>query len=178
MLDFIPVQTDEEIDQLAKIADEIWHEYWPGTLSYTQVDYMVDKFQSIPALTLDIRENNYEYWLLKAHENIVGYTGGREETETNRYFISKVYLYDTERGKGYASRVIEHYQKICLERGLESMYLTVNKYNELGIRAYLAKGFDIVDSTVSSIGQGFVMDDFIMEKRLEEEQRGKKHASS
>jgi hypothetical protein len=46
------------------------------------------------------------------------------------------------------------------------MYLTVNKYNELAKRAYLAKGFVIVDATVQDIGHGFVMDDYIMEKAL------------
>jgi hypothetical protein len=47
------------------------------------------------------------------------------------------------------------------------MYLSVNKDNELGTRAYLGKGFKVVDSTVSDIGEGFVMDDYIMEKRLD-----------
>lgn len=165
-LDFVSVTTDEEIRQLAKIADVIWHEYWPGTLSYAQVDYMVEKFQSVGALTTDIRENGYEYWLLEAEGTVVGYTGGRVEAETDRYFISKIYLYENERGKGYASQVMAHYEELCRQRGLRALYLTVNKYNELGIRAYTAKGFEVIESAVSSIGQGFVMDDFIMEKAV------------
>ena len=165
-LEFIPTTSDADIALLAKIADEIWHEYWPGTLSYAQVDYMVEKFQSIPAITKAIREEGYDYWILKADGHIVGYTGGCVELDSKRYFISKVYLYDTERGKGYASQVIKHYETLCHQRGLVAMYLTVNKYNELGIRAYKAKGFNTIDSVVSSIGQGFVMDDFIMEKKI------------
>ena len=166
VLDFISVTTDKEITQLAEIADEIWHEYWPGSLGNEQVDYMVEKFQSVSAITKDIRENAYEYWFLKAEGKIVGYTGGHEEKESGRYFISKIYLFDTERGRGYASQTIKHYEMICLKRGLSAMYLTVNKYNDLAIRAYDAKGFEVVRSTVTDIGQGFVMDDFVMEKKV------------
>lgn len=166
-LKFIPVATDEQIRHVARIADEIWHEYWPGMLSYAQVDYMVEKFQSAEAITTDIHENGYEYWLLENEGRFVGYTGGREEDDTKRFFISKVYLYAHERGKGFASRVIEFYENICRTRGLGSMYLTVNKYNELGLRAYIAKGFVVTESSVVSIGQGFVMDDFIMEKKVD-----------
>ena len=49
----------------------------------------------------------------------------------------------------------------------EAMYLTVNKHNDLGIRAYLGKGFETIDAVETDIGNGFVMDDFIMEKRVE-----------
>ena len=103
---------------------------------------------------------------MPAQGRIVGYTGGHNEPETNRFFISKVYLYQQERGKGYASRTIEFYERLCRDRGLRAMYLTVNKYNEMGIRAYRAKGFETIDSVETDIGDGFIMDDFIMEKTV------------
>lgn len=165
-LEFVPVLTEEDIKNVSVVADDIWHEYWPGILSYTQVDYMVDKFQSEQAIGNDIKENGYEYWFLKNGGRIVGYTGGKTEQENNRYFISKIYLYAQERGKGYASAVIAFYEKLCRERKLNSMYLTVNKYNEMATRAYISKGFEVIDSVVTSIGEGFVMDDFIMEKKI------------
>ena len=98
---------------------------------------------------------------------IVGYTGGHVEADTNRFFISKVYLRAEERGKGFASRAIAFYERLCLERGLDAMYLTVNKQNDLGIRAYLGKGFETIDAVETDIGNGFVMDDYIMEKHVE-----------
>ena len=47
------------------------------------------------------------------------------------------------------------------------MYLTVNKGNDLGIRAYLGTGFRTIDAVETDIGNGFIMDDYIMEKRIE-----------
>lgn len=97
---------------------------------------------------------------------IVGYTGGHVETDTNRFFISKIYLRAEERGHGFASQTIRFYEDLCRARGLAAMYLTVNKHNDLGVRAYRGKGFETIDSVETDIGQGFIMDDFIMEKRI------------
>ena len=44
------------------------------------------------------------------------------------------------------------------------MYLTVNKGNDLGVRAYRGNGFSVIDAVETDIGQGFIMDDYIMEK--------------
>ena len=170
------VETDEQKALLAKAADEIWHEYWPPLIGQDQTDYMVDNFQSPTAIERDMREHAYEYWLLYASEEeggtagegerLVGYTGGHVEPETNRFFISKIYLYKEERGKHYATATIAFYDELCRERGLRAMYLTVNKHNDLGIRAYTAKGFETIECVETDIGRGFIMDDYIMEKRV------------
>jgi ribosomal protein S18 acetylase RimI-like enzyme len=167
-VEFMPVKTTAEIEQLAALAAEIWNEYWPALIGQAQTDYMVEKFQSAPAITRDMAENAYEYWFVKTtgeNARIVGFTGGHVEPETNRFFISKIYLLAAERGRHFASKVITFYVDLCHARGLDAMYLTVNKHNELGIRAYTAKGFDVIDKAETDIGAGFIMDDYIMEKK-------------
>lgn len=164
---FAPVETDEDRSRLAELADRIWHEYWPALIGEDQTDYMVERFQSLHAIERDMAEHGYEYWFLLADDGrIVGYTGGRVEAETNRFFISKIYLLENERGKGYASQTIRFYESLCRERGLDAMYLTVNKHNDLGVRAYKGTGFETIDAVETDIGRGFVMDDFIMEKKV------------
>jgi len=167
---FRQVERDEEVEALAHMAHHIWNEYWPALIGQEQTDYMVEKFQSLNAFRADIADNGYEYWFIMDDEGdtprIIGYTGGHTESETNRFFISKIYLLADERGKHFASRVIEFYDRLCADRGLAALYLTVNKHNELGIRAYRAKGFETIDAVETDIGEGFVMDDYIMEKKL------------
>ena len=166
---FTPVETPDDRARLAALADEIWHEYWPALIGEAQTDYMVERFQSLAAIEWDMAEHAYEYWFLQAEDDgrIVGYTGGHVEAQTNRFFISKIYLLAEERGRGFASQTIRFYEGLCRERNLEAMYLTVNKGNDLGIRAYLGTGFRTIDAVETDIGDGFVMDDYIMEKRLE-----------
>lgn len=176
---FISVTTPEDQEQLADLAGSIWREYWPTIIGEAQTEYMVANFQSLEAIRRDMAldEEPYEYWFISSNaadarggaprmQHIVGYTGGHVEAATNRFFISKIYLLSEERGRGYASRVVDFYEELCRERGLGAMYLTVNKYNELGIRAYKGRGFQVIDSVETDIGEGFIMDDYIMEKTV------------
>ena len=152
---FHPMATDEEIAEVARMADEIWKGYWPAIIGQEQTDYMVEQFQSIPAITADIRERGYRYWVLEEAGEVVGYTSAAKEADgagrpapnhsqtvaqrwPKRLFISKIYLYPAARGRHFASRVIEFFEQLCREEGLEAMYLTVNRKNDLGTRAYLA----------------------------------------
>jgi len=165
-LEFRPVLSDGDIGGVACMADEIWHEYWPGIIGSAQTDYMVEAFQSASAITAAIREEGYEYWVLEAEGRRVGYAAVRVEAPDARLFISKVYLFAAERGRGFASEAIAFFEALCHGRGLTTMYLSVNKHNELALRAYRAKGFAVVGASVKGIGQGFFLDDYLMEKVL------------
>lgn len=163
----LPVKTDEQLKNLEKFAAEIWLDYWPDLIGENQTRYMINMFHSFDAMKRDIDDHAYEYWFVEdADGNTVGYTGGHVEPKTNRFFISKIYLLKEERGKHYASQILNFYENLCEERDLEAMYLTVNKHNELGTRAYLGRGFEIIDQVETDIGEGYIMDDFIMEKRF------------
>lgn len=164
---FEPVD-DAGVERLAALASKIWFGYWPPLIGADQTRYMVERFQSAAAIRRDMCEHGYEYWFVRAADDgrCVGYTGGHVEPETNRFFISKIYLLSEERGKHFASAIIRFYEGVCRARGLAAMYLTVNKGNELGVRAYEGNGFATIDAVETPIGAGFVMDDFIMEKRL------------
>lgn len=187
-LTFTPVETSAQIAETARIADEIWHEYWPPIIGREQTDYMVETMQSPSPIAHDINERGYRYFLLHDEEGTcVGYTAAQPEDATGRtedpalcthgtainqllphrrLFISKIYLYERERGKHYCSRVLEFYEKMCADEGREGMYLTVNRDNELGIRAYLGRGFIILEQVDAAIGEGFIMTDHIMAKVL------------
>lgn len=186
MLTFIPVQTDDDIEKTAQLAYEIWNEYWPDLIGQAQTTYMVETFQSTQAIKEDITQHEYLYYLVYDDENtLVGYTAAAPEVFTTlddplahqhgtevskhflrRLFISKIYLRASERGKHYASRIIEFWENYCEEHDLDGMYLTVNRDNELGIRAYLGRGFSIYQDFAAPIGSGFIMDDYIMGKSL------------
>lgn len=186
MLTYHLVKTESDIACTTALAHEIWHEYWPDLIGEKQTTYMVENFQSAKAIANDIAEHEYLYYLVSDETNtLVGYTAAVPERFTspddelasthgtkvsehflNRLFISKIYLKADQRGKHYASRIIEFCEEYCRSHDLEGMYLTVNRDNELGIRAYLGRGFSIYEDVAAPIGDGFVMDDHIMGKSV------------
>lgn len=159
------VAGSDDIKELAGIADEVWHEFFPAILSSEQIDYMVEKFQSYEAMTRQIDEG-YEYFFIEADGRRAGYMGIHEETAEKKMFLSKLYLKKDFRHKGYAGKVLRELFAMTAKRGLKLVWLTVNKYNDHTIGVYEHMGFAKARTQVADIGNGFVMDDYIMEKAI------------
>lgn len=147
----------EEIKTLAELASKIWHEYWPCILTPEQIDYMVENFQSENAIKEQIANENYTYYFLITDGEVAGYTGVSDKGEY--LFLSKLYIKKEFRHKRIGRKAFEEIKKL----GFGRIQLTVNKYNKNTIDAYLKYGFKIIDEAVTDIGNGFVMDDYIME---------------
>ncbi|WP_028549676.1 GNAT family N-acetyltransferase [Paenibacillus sp. UNC451MF] len=161
---FTKVET-EEVANLAQLASEIWYEYFVSIISKEQIDYMVEKFQSTNAITEQIQNQGYEYYFMNMSGKNIGYLGVKQEE--GKLFLSKFYILKEHRGRGYASRAMEFLVDICQKRRLSTIWLTVNRYNDATIAVYEKKGFRTVRTQVADIGNGFVMDDYIMEKEID-----------
>lgn len=148
----------ENIKELSELASNIWHEYWPVILTPAQIDYMVEKFQSENAIKSQIENENYAYYFITENNQNVGYFGFADHHDY--IFLSKLYISGSHRGKGLGRKAFEKIKELS---GGKKIKLTVNKYNEDTIAAYLKWEFKIVDSVVTDIGNNFVMDDYIME---------------
>ncbi len=149
------------LDKLADLASEIWHEFFPIILSDEQIDYMVDKFQSKNAMLNQIEHENYKYYFIIIDNEISGYFG--ISFKDDYLFLSKLYLKKEFRHKGFGSKAFEKIKSIAQENNYTKIVLTVNKYNSNTIKAYLKYGFKNVSSAETDIGNGFIMDDYIME---------------
>ena len=163
MIEFSEVRRNE-IEELAKLTSEIWHEYWTCILSNEQIDYMVEKFQSEKAITDQINNQNYTYFYILYNGEKAGYIGLSEKEDF--IFLSKIYLKKEFRHKGIGTQSFEFIKNYTAKNNYNKIQLTVNKYNKNTIDAYYKWGFKTIDSVVTDIGKGFVMDDYIMEYKL------------
>ena len=78
--ELIKIVNDEQLNILASVANEVWHEFFPCILSKEQIDYMVDKFQSYEAMKGQM-EDGYEYYFIMNDDELCGYMGIHEEKE-------------------------------------------------------------------------------------------------
>ncbi|MDE5582303.1 MAG: GNAT family N-acetyltransferase [Ruminococcus sp.] len=165
MTDIQRLENDGQLKEIAELAEKIWHECFTEIISEEQICYMVEKFQSYNAMRE--QTENQDYYYLGVYENgvLCGYIGLKPEHDS-RMFLSKLYLEKGSRGKGTASEMLGRVFDEARKNGKKSVYLTVNKDNLHAIEVYTRKGFEIIDSVVTDIGGGFVMDDYIMQYRL------------
>lgn len=159
---FQSVQTSEQLQAVSGLAQEIWTQHYLPIIGKPQVDYMLEHYQSPSALRRQIECENYTYYLLQVRGVNVGYIG--VVAQERSLFLSKLYIKEKYRGKGLASQAIEFCTKLCREKHLEKIWLTVNRHNTGSIAVYRRLGFITTREQAADIGNGFVMDDYIMEK--------------
>ncbi|GMK44520.1 N-acetyltransferase [Paenibacillus glycanilyticus] len=164
-IEITKVHTADQITLVARLAGQIWREHYVSMITIEQIDYMIEKFQSVSAITDQIRNQGYEYYLLLQQDgSAAGYLSIR--ADNGKLFLSKFYVSKEHRGRGYASQAMAFIEQLCKERGLSHIWLTVNRDNASSIAVYEKKGFVNVREQVADIGNGYVMDDFIMEKEI------------
>jgi ribosomal protein S18 acetylase RimI-like enzyme len=81
-------------------------------------------------------------------------------------FMLELYLHPDVQRQGVGGQLIEHVAARAKKMGYPCMILAVNKRNEKAIGSYKKYGFVVREAIVDDIGRGFVMDDFVMEKKL------------
>ncbi|MFC4099056.1 GNAT family N-acetyltransferase [Paenibacillus xanthanilyticus] len=158
------VNSEENIAELARLASDIWREYYIAIITMEQIEYMIGKFQSAAAITDQIERQGYEYYAIQGDGAAVGYLSVKPEE--GKLFLSKFYVAKAYRGRGYASQAMAFLEQLCQARSLSHIWLTVNRHNEASIAVYEKKGFRVVREQVADIGGGFVMDDYVMEKEI------------
>lgn len=163
ILNYQEVETQEEIKELYTFANKIWHEYFPCILEKEQIDYMVEMFFSPNVVEKSIKDG-YEFYFAKSKDETIGFIAIHPEKD--KLFLSKLYLSLENRGKGYASHMLNFVKNRGKELNLNTIYLTVNKYNSHTIDVYKHHGFKTIRSEETDIGRGYIMDDYVMELNL------------
>lgn len=156
---------ENDMTKLAALASKIWHEYWTEILTESQIEYMLENFQSVNAIEKQLAEEHYNYYFISDENNEnIGYFG--ISNKENYMFLSKLYLSEEYRRKGIGKAAFEKIKQLTAKENMSTIRLTVNKYNTNTINAYKKWGFIITDAVITDIGSGFVMDDYIMEYYL------------
>ena len=155
------VSSDSEI--IEALAKEIWEQHYIPIIGKAQVDYMLENFQSQNAIEQDI-SGGLTYYTAYYDDNPCGYFA--IQAKHNGIFLSKLYVKQSFRKKGIAKAMLEQIDADAKEANVHFIFLTCNKLNQAALNAYQRLGFAIIGEQVSDIGNGFVMDDYVLEKTL------------
>ena len=158
MTQIISASTTEDCNRIDDLARSIWTEHYTPIIGEQQVAYMLHKFQSATAIENQI-ENGAYYYLLQHNDTSVGYFSF--SIKEDALFLSKLYVLSTARGNGLGKKAMSFMETQVKELGLKKIQLTVNKYNYNSIM-----GFINVKAIVQDIGNGYVMDDYVLEKKI------------
>jgi len=155
---------DADLRTISELAGRIWRAHYPSILSVAQIEYMLAWMYDVEQLGRDLGQG-VVYELLFEGDRALGFCGYQEFP--GHLKLHKLYLEVSEHHRGLGSMLLRHVEEEARRRGLEKVVLGVNRLNEKAIRAYRRNGYVIREPLKTDIGNGFVMDDFIMEKVLQ-----------
>ena len=148
------------IDATSDFAQRVFKEYYNDLIGFDQAAYMADLFLSTEAIE-KLMEQGAIFKLVVEDDRILGFYECKKED--TRVFLSKLYVDRPYRGNGIGKIMFEDLLDYTRSNGLNKIYLTVNKYNTPSYNIYLHLGFKVIDAVENDIGNGYIMDDYIME---------------
>ena len=156
---------EEDIEVIRDIAAATWPSTYLEIIGQTQIDYMLDKMYSKGELLKQLMEG-YIFLIAEEGENQFGFAGysiiGHDE---RIYKLHKLYVLPSAHGKGIGKILINEVFNQVKNAGGSALQLNVNKHNKAK-DFYLKCGFTVKESVKLDIGEGFFMDDYVMEYKF------------
>lgn len=165
-LTLVPVESAAQVDEVGRLAEEIWLEHYPAIIGLGQTRYMVDTLQNPAAIAIHVARGA-RYFLLAHGGQQVGYAAVELQPAASTLFISKLYLRRELRGRGLGQRALEALSDLARVEHLSRLELTVNKNNALALRCYSRFGMTITGTRRIELGEGFAMDDYVLEMKVQ-----------
>lgn len=163
MIHFKAAESNRELLQIEEMANIIWHEHYTPIIGVEQVIYMLNKFQSVSSMSEQIKKG-YRYFIILQDKTQIGYLSF--VLRESELFLSKIYILKAFRGHGIGAKAFQFIETEAKKNFCQKIGLTVNRNNTNSIKAYENAGFQNTGAVVQDIGNGYVMDDYIMEKFL------------
>jgi diamine N-acetyltransferase len=154
----------KHLAEIAALAGVVWGAHYPGIISREQIEYMLARMYDVEVMKAELSQG-IRYDRLLVGDRLVGFAsyGPAREKELK---LHKIYVHPDHQRRGFGTCLLNHVIEEAERTGYAMLTLSVNKANKGAIAAYQKIGFTIRAAVVVDIGGGFVMDDFVMERKL------------
>ncbi|CAH1000642.1 hypothetical protein LEM8419_01776 [Neolewinella maritima] len=170
--------TPADLPAIERIARLTWPETFKGILSTDQIAYMLDRMYRPAALTAQLAQGHVFDLLLDADRTTddysgqtgmryrpVGYVSHELDYAPGITKIHKLYLLPGAQGQGFGRLLIDHVARAARRAGQQHLRLDVN-YQNSAVDFYSYLGFAKIGRFDTDIGEGYLMEDWRMERPL------------
>ena len=147
---------------IIELTKKIWPVAYGTILSKAQLDYMINRFYNENALSQLMDKRHVFYLAQDENENFVGFLSFEINSAPHKTKIHKIYVLPETQGTGLGRQFFELVKEKAIENNQKAIFLNVNKYNT-SLHFYTKLGFTVIKDEVIDIGEGYVMDDYVME---------------
>lgn len=159
--------TENDLQLIRQLARKSWEKAYAEVLSAGQIEYMLRTMYAEEELQSHFKNGHYHYFLIRDGLQPAGFIGFENHYEPHTTKLHRIYLLPECQGKGMGKVAIEFLKEKTRLSGDKRIILNVNKQNP-ALKMYESRGFRVYDEGVFDIGNGYVMDDYLMELHIED----------
>ena len=151
----------DELSVVRDIANQTWPVSYREMIPMNQIHYMLDWMYSETALQRQMTEEKASFFLLTLNLKEIGFASCGPTDLKDTFKLHKLYVLPGSQRSGAGSALLHHCIDHAFAHGARQIYLQVNRRNP-ALEFYQKHGFSIHREEKFDIGEGYVMDDYIM----------------
>jgi diamine N-acetyltransferase len=149
---------DTDTGAISALAGKIWMQHYPSIIGMDQVRYMLRLMYSHEALAEQMQKKGHRFFFVNVDGAREGFLSVHTDSDGSWWF-NKFYVNQDIAAKGIGSKAFDLLVEMLKP---DTLHLTVNRQNYKSINFYFKKGFRIERVADFDIGDGYVMNDFVM----------------
>jgi len=154
-----------DFELIHELAQNVWPQTYKDILTAEQIDYMFSMMYSREAYTDQIAVKGHHFLIIKEDDRYLGFASYELNYHYETTKIHKIYILPEAQGKGAGRILLSKIEDIAKRNGNTRLSLNVNRFNP-AIYFYEKTGFVKAGQEDIDIGNGYLMEDYIMEKHF------------
>jgi ribosomal protein S18 acetylase RimI-like enzyme len=156
---------EEDIESIQELANKTWPDAYGNIISADQISYMLDKMYNRGELLSQLKQG-YTFLIAEENDKDLGFAAfSTIDSHPHIYKLHKLYVLPEAHGKGLGKLLINEVADLIRQAGGKSVELNVNRENN-AVGFYKKIGFKIKETVDLNIGNGFLMNDYVMQMAL------------
>lgn len=153
----------EDIATIRQLAHQIWPATYGQLMEAEKLQYMLQLIYSTASLQKQMLAQQHNFLLATMNAEPVGFASFAAIPGSNVYKLHKIYIRTDIQGKGIGKTLINDVLARTKQLGARSLVLNVKRDNPA--KSFYEKlGFVITREEDIDIGNGYFMNDYVMEK--------------
>lgn len=155
----------QDFEVIHNLALRIWEPTYSKILSKEQLVYMFEMMYSREAFLSQTETEGHQYLLAELNGQYYGFASYQLNAQYGITKIHKLYVLPEEQRKQTGTKLLNGVIDIAKAHNNYKISLNVNRYNP-AVHFYIKKGFINTGQEDINIGQGYLMEDYIMIKDI------------
>ncbi len=155
----------DDLDTIRELACKIWPSAYEEILGKAQLDYMLDQIYSLSSLQHQFSVLNQQFIMAVEDDIPIGFASFSAHKDPKFYHLNKLYVLPDEQAKNVGKQLLDYIISEIKNAGAISLQLNVNRFNK-ALHFYEKQGFKIIREEDIDIGEGYFMNDYVMEKKI------------